>query len=281
MRLVAYRRPLTPAQARLLSTQFPDQLMLEWAQGLAVSQLEKVEVLCADRLEPSELESLKYLKWLHAPAGWSSICWDELVRREGLLVTVAGCQPTAIGEWFLGAALQKLQPLAGKRLLQVGLGGGLGEICRIARQAGMTAWAVHESATFHPQCDQLYQPSQLHALLPAVDLLVVATPFSQQGYPLLGQRELSLLREGSLLMVPGPTSAIDWSALAGQLEQKRLRVIIDGPCPAALLHYPELTLTSGTAIVAPDDDEQWRFFLRNLRHYAAGDSERMAGLVSS
>jgi phosphoglycerate dehydrogenase-like enzyme len=274
--LIAYRHPLTPSQAKLLSAQFPNCLVVEWTEGLSPSQMESVEVVCADRLEESELEQLESLKWIHGSGGWSSICWDALMRREQLTLTVAPCEAVPLGEWFLAHALQRLGSLKGKTLLQLGLGGGTGEICRIAQVSGMRVRAVHSHRTFHPHCERLYPPMQLHSLLPAADCVVLATPFSRQGHPWLGEQELSLMRPGSLLLVLGGGRTVDWSSLE---RLQHCGVVVDAITPPQL--STQLHCTQGVSRVSVSPEEQWRGFLRNLRLYVAGDSDRMEPLVST
>jgi phosphoglycerate dehydrogenase-like enzyme len=279
MRLISYKLPLTSQEASTLQEQFPGIRILQADAQITPVQAQTLEVLCTNQLEETEFQRLTALQWIHIPGGWSDqICWDALLKRPGLIITVAPSDPVAMGEWFLALVLDHLRHLPSRTLLQIGLGAGTSEICRIAKQAGMTTWAVHAHRTFLPHCDRVYSIGHLPELLPRADCTVLATPFSHHGHPWLNRERLFKLRPGSLLLLIHASNGVDWKTLTQLLDEKRLSgAILDGQPSVPL----PTNLNRGHACIPLSDAAQFLSFLRNLRHYAAGDTDRLEGRILS
>jgi lactate dehydrogenase-like 2-hydroxyacid dehydrogenase len=105
----------------------------------------------------------------------------------------------------------------------------------------------------------------LHERLEEADCVVLATPFARQGHAWLGPEELRRMRSGSLLMILAGQSRMDLSALQKMVDTQRLCGLV----------------VDGRACIPESVEEQFQGFLRNLRSYVAGDSDRMEGRVSS
>ncbi|WP_407549788.1 2-hydroxyacid dehydrogenase [Streptomyces sp. Pv4-95] len=149
------------------------------------------------------------------------------------------------GEWRQG-----FQPaLADKSVLIVGYG-SIGsaiedrltpfECARVARVARTARETLR--GPVHPL-------SSLYALLPDADVVVLATPLTEETRGLVGRDFLVRMKDGALLVNIARGGIVDTSALLAELESGRLRAALDvtdpEPLPAGhpLWHAPGVLIT--------------------------------------
>ncbi len=75
--------------------------------------------------------------------------------------------------------------------------------------------------------DQVFGPRELERVIPLVDTLVVVLPLTPETYHLLGEKELVLLKEGTVLFNIGRGKTIDEKALIRVLKAKKIRAVLD------------------------------------------------------
>ena len=149
------------------------------------------------------------------------------------------------GEWRQG-----FQPaLADKSVLIVGYG-SIGsaiedrltpfECARVARVARTARETLR--GPVHPL-------SSLYALLPEADVVVLATPLTEETRGLVGRDFLARMKDGALLVNIARGGIVDTAALVAELESGRLRAALDvtdpEPLPAGhpLWHAPGVLIT--------------------------------------
>ncbi|MFG2893061.1 2-hydroxyacid dehydrogenase [Streptomyces sp. NPDC048248] len=149
------------------------------------------------------------------------------------------------GEWRQG-----FQPaLADKSVLIVGYG-SIGsaiedrltpfECARVARVARTARETLR--GPVHPL-------SSLYALLPDADVVVLATPLTEETRGLVGRDFLARMKDGALLVNIARGGIVDTAALLAELESGRLRAALDvtdpEPLPAGhpLWHAPGVLIT--------------------------------------
>jgi phosphoglycerate dehydrogenase-like enzyme len=123
------------------------------------------------------------------------------------------------------------EDLARKRVLIVGYG-SIGaaierrlaafdvEITRIARRA--------------KQQPEVHAIDDLHALLPAADIVVLIVPLTDQTRGMIGDRELRLMKPGALLVNAARGPVVDTAALLSALHENRIRCAADVTDPEPL-----------------------------------------------
>lgn len=124
-----------------------------------------------------------------------------------------------------------------------------------------------------------YDLSELHALLPQCDMLVLALPLSQQTRHLIGAPEFALMRPHTFLVNIGRGPLIDHDALVEALQTGRiggaaLDVTEPEPLPATspLWHMENVLITPHIAgFSAYYDERVVDLFCENLRRYLNGD----------
>jgi phosphoglycerate dehydrogenase-like enzyme len=111
-----------------------------------------------------------------------------------------------IGHGSIGATVEKL------------LGGFEIKVCRVAKNARPGVAAV----------------SELDALLPAADVVVVLAPVTPDTVGMVDARFLGLMRDGALLVNAARGSLVVTDALLGELRRGRLRAALDVTDPEPL-----------------------------------------------
>ena len=184
--------------------------------------------------------------------------------------------------------------LRGKTLGILGYGAIGREVARLAAAFGMRVLATKRAGrpvafdgwtppgTGDPSGsipERFYDLSELHELLPACDMLVLALPLSQHTRHLIGQPEFALMRPHAFLVNIGRGPLIDHDALVEALRAKRiggaaLDVTEPEPLPA---ESPLWGLEN--ALITPHmagmsvyyDDRAVELFCENLRRYLNGE----------
>lgn len=204
------------------------------------------------------------LKWIHSTAAGLDHCLVPAVINSPILVS--GCSAlfaSQVAEQTLALLTglirslpvffraQQLRDytrrptdiLSNKRIGILGLGGNGRQIAKILRP--MAAF-IAGTDLFLNDCqslidqgtiDSLYDPSDLHELLPRVDVLIVTLPLTAANEGMIGDSELALMKPGSYLINVGRGSVINTAALvknlkSGHLAAAGIDVVDPEPLPA-------------------------------------------------
>ena len=169
---------------------------------------------------------------------------------------------------------------------------GTGDIGRhvAERLRGMGAARIvglSRSGTPHPAFDQVRPISDLDAVLPETQILVMALPSTPETLHILNRNRIALLPEGAYVINVGRGSALDQQALVealncGRLSGAALDVAASEPPQQEdpLWDARNLILTphvAGNLTLGYTCDQAVELFCRNLRNYAAG--RPLEGLV--
>ena len=169
--------------------------------------------------------------------------------------------------------------LSGRRMTIVGLGVLGGAVAEHGRRFGLRVTGVRTSATPHPHCDRVVATTDLDAVLPETDFLVLACPLTEQTRGLLDRRRLGLLPRGTGLVNIGRGDLVDQEAVCdllddGHLSGAVLDVFSPEPIPAGhrLWTTPNLIISPHTSADDPAtyNAHSLAIFLDNLRAYQAG-----------
>jgi len=120
-------------------------------------------------------------------------------------------------------------------------------------------------------------PDRLHDELPRADVVVIAAPHTNETVHLLGARELSLLKDHTVVVNVSRGKLIDEDALARELETGRLRAALDVfaheplPTGSPLWRSPHALITPHVAgLRAGYWPAAASLFAENLRRFEAG-----------
>jgi len=214
----------------------------------ALGFIEKSEIILAWRQIPDDLlKKAKSLRWFSSLGAGN----EDLVKNPFLPETVIFTKATVYGEmmteyvfayllYFLRGLPKYLEGqkrkvwdrvlpgrLRGQTLGILGLGSIGREIAKRGKQFGMNILGVKRDPEPIEDVDQVFVPGELGRMIPLVDDLVVVLPLTSETYHLLGERELNLMKAGTLLMNIGRGKTIDERALVKVLKTGRMRAILD------------------------------------------------------
>jgi phosphoglycerate dehydrogenase-like enzyme len=117
--------------------------------------------------------------------------------------------------------------LRGKVLGILGLGSVGKEIAKRGNQFGMNILGLKRIPEPVENVDQVFGQDDLERLIRSVDVLVNVLPHTQQTYHILGEKELTLLKEGAFLFSIGRGKTIDEKALQKVLLTKKIHAVLD------------------------------------------------------
>lgn len=191
----------------------------------------------------------KRLRWVQASS--AGVEWlpavPELIESDVVVTNTRGAHAQTIGEhvfamlltftrrmrlldqfkaerkWGRPEAEAVVDGLVGKTLGIVGLGNIGRAIAQRAHAFDMRVLAIDiQALQAPPTVDQVYPLDQLHAVLPLLDVLVVAVPLTERTRGLIGARELGLLKPSAYFFVISRGGILDEDALVGALRENRL-----------------------------------------------------------
>jgi phosphoglycerate dehydrogenase-like enzyme len=190
-------------------------------------------------------------------------------------------------------ALAGVDELAGLTLGVVGYGSIGRHVARVGRAFGMRVLALQRSTdrrdhgyvepgTGDPDGtlpERYYGPDELHALLAASDVVVLALPDTPATRGVVDERAFQAMRPSTFLVNVGRGTAIDEDALLRALQTGRiagaaLDVVQQEPLPAdhPLWRAPNLLLTPHISGITPRyEDRAAALFAANLGRYVAGE----------
>ena len=124
-----------------------------------------------------------------------------------------------------------LEELTGKRVLLIGYGAIGQEIEQLLAPFRVELTRVARSARTEPA---VHAVSELDALLPAAEVVILILPLTTESHHLIGQRQLALLRQGALLVNAARGPIVDTDALMEVLNAGQIRAALDVTDPEPL-----------------------------------------------
>jgi phosphoglycerate dehydrogenase-like enzyme len=169
-----------------------------------------------------------------------------------------------------------------KTLAVVGLGRVGREVARVGQCMGMRVVGSKKHVDgvdpASVNVDKLYSPAELEPMLGEADFVVLIAPESEETRGLIGERELSIMKKGAVLINIARGSMVDEEALIRALESGHLGgaaidVASKEPLPpeSPLWGFPRVIISPHSASTADTENEKLtEIFCDNLRRYLDG-----------
>lgn len=264
--------------------------------------IEEAEIILSWQIPDDLLKRAKHLRWFSSTAAGNEDLLKSPYLPKKVVLTKSRVYGEMMAEYVFAYILsfcrnlskyaedqrrrvwdrERPERLRGKVMGILGLGSVGIEIAKRAKQFGMVALGVRRVAEPIRYVDEVFGPSNLKKIIPMVDYLVVALPFTPETYHLVGEQELNLIKDGALLFNIGRGKTIDQEALIKILKKKKIKAILDvfetEPLPPEneLWRLDNVIITphvSGINI----PDEICEEFIKNYRRWVK--SKPMIGLV--
>jgi phosphoglycerate dehydrogenase-like enzyme len=169
--------------------------------------------------------------------------------------------------------------LTGKTLLVIGHGGIGSEVALRARAFGMKALATDPDVADDLRGAEVRSPSELQALLPAADVVVVACPLTPRTRGLFGAAQFAAMKKGAYFINIARGRIVDPDALlealrSGRVAAAGLDVTEPEPLPdsSPLWKLENVIITPHSAGDADGSRRRVRLLVReNLRRFVKGD----------
>lgn len=176
--------------------------------------------------------------------------------------------------------LLAVQELAGQQALVVGLGGVGSHVARTLACLGLDVWGMARAdrSELPEGLTRLVSRAELPDVLPKVDALVLACPYTPETHHLIGARELAALPRSAVLVNIARGAVVEEPALvealsSGQLTGAALDVFEQEPLAddSPLWSLPNVIVSPhSSSTVARENDRLVDLFLDNLERYLDG-----------
>ncbi|MFT5260402.1 MAG: phosphoglycerate dehydrogenase-like enzyme [Saprospiraceae bacterium] len=139
--------------------------------------------------------------------------------------------------------------ISGKTLLIFGVGHIGGDVARAAKYFGMRVVGIRRSGEPCEGVDEMYQPRELHNLLPLADFVLVTAPHTSETERVFDQNAFGLLKQGAGFIGYSRSRLIDYQALQQALKANKISAVVDvfdeEPLPrsSSLWGTPNLIIT--------------------------------------
>jgi phosphoglycerate dehydrogenase-like enzyme len=287
-----------------------------WTLDELDARLPEVDVLVVSGLWRNFLlDNAPRLRFIQAiGAGVDQFAQEELRRRGIRLASARGVNRNAVAEhamanilaftrhlhtgrdrqhrheWrgMLSDIAQREDELGGKTMLIVGLGGIGVRLAQLAKAFEMRVLAIKRDPTQGGEAaDEVYAPSQLLALLPQVDFVVLACPLTAETENLINEQALAAMRPTSYLINMARGRVVDEPALvqslrSGGIAGAGLDTFWDEPLPkdSPLWDFENVLITPHTAGETRRYEENViDILLENLERLGQSQSELYNGVV--
>ena len=209
--------------------------------------IKEAEIILAWQIPDEVLKRAKRLKWFSSIGAGN----EDLVKNSHLPEAVILTKATVYGEMmaeyvfsyllFFSRNVAKhlrdqrkkvwdqVRPgrLRGKALGVLGLGSVGKEIAKKGKQFGMRVLGLKRVSEPVENVDQVFGPDDLRSMIPLMDYLINVLPLTPETYHILGEKELSLMKEGALLFSIGRGKTINEKALEKVLQTKKIHAVLD------------------------------------------------------
>jgi phosphoglycerate dehydrogenase-like enzyme len=303
------------AQLDELRRAFPEHSFVRADSDEAtLAAIADADVVFSARITAAHFAAASRLRWIHSPAaGVGAMLFPALVRSAVMLSNSRGNSSTTIAEHVIAVVLvllrdlrlawrrqaekvwaqnefdagASIRTLRGTRVLIVGLGSIGGETARLASGFGAHVVGVRRraDAPVPDGVEAVVPPDRLLDELPSADIVVLAAPETAATLHLIGERELSRMKDDAILVNVSRGKLVDEGALLRALETGRLRgaaldVFESEPLDPAspLWHRPDVLITPHVSgFHAGHWPRATQLFADNLRRFVAG--QPLANLV--
>jgi phosphoglycerate dehydrogenase-like enzyme len=280
-----------PVMAATIRAKWP-QMKVVYLQDYdrVIAEVPDTDIFVGSTLRSPQFVAGKKLKWVHSTsAGVAQLMYSELQSSQVVVTNASGVFSVPMAEHIIGLLLalarnfpdtlrqqekaiwsqqelwdkpQHLAELNGTILLIVGYGSIGREVAKRAQALGMRVWGVTRSGRGDlTHAEKIVAASELDAVLPQADYILLCAPDTAETKTLIGEKELARLKRGARLINVGRGSLWDEAALIQALQSGALAgaatdVAETEPLPASspLWRAPNLFITPHTSALS---DRLW------------------------
>jgi glyoxylate/hydroxypyruvate reductase A len=258
--------------------------------------VDKAEIILAWQIPDEVLKQAKRLQWFSSIGAGNENLVKNPYLPEKVILTKATVYGEMMAEYVFAYLLyfsrniakhmrdqrrkvwDRVRPerLRGKVLGVLGLGSIGKEIAKRGKQFGMRVLGLKRVPGPVENVDQVFGPGSLREMIPLVEILVNVLPLTSETYHLLGEKEFSSMKEGSIFYNIGRGRTVDEKALERVLRNQKIHVVLDvferEPLPAMskLWGLKNVTITPHVSgINMPEEISEE--FIRNYERWTRGD----------
>ena len=205
-------------------------------------------LFCWDFDKRNFKERAPNLKWVHIHgAGVSHLRPFDWLAEETILTNSRGVHGERAAEYVMMAVLMlnnripemfnnqinsKWEQLfntsvAGKTLLIFGVGSVGRSAAKLAKQFEMNVLGIRRSGAGLECVDAMHQPSELKALLPQADFVLITAPHTTETDKIFGAVEIGLLKPGAGLINYSRAGLVDYESLRERLSRREITAVLD------------------------------------------------------
>ena len=213
----------------------------------AIDFIEEAEIILTWKIPDELLKKAKHLKWFASLGAGNEHLVNNPYIPESVTFTKVTVYGGMIAEYVFAYLLYfcrdlpkffedqkkkvwepaRPERLRGKTLGILGLGSIGKEIAKRGKQFGMNILGVKRNPESVENVDQVFSSKDLGKMIPLVDILINTLPVTAETYHLLGEREIGLMKEGTILFSIGRGKTIDERALTLALKNRKIKAILD------------------------------------------------------
>ncbi|RHW33293.1 D-2-hydroxyacid dehydrogenase [Neobacillus notoginsengisoli] len=229
-----------------IQAEFPEHEFHFCKMKSAGSLAEEAEIYVTygEDLDNSYIEKAKNLKWIMVmSAGMDRMPFEECAKRDILVTNVRGIHKIPMAEFTLGTMLQhvkqypllqrkeqqedwdrkvKVEELAGKNLLVLGIGAIGGETARLAKAFRMTVTGINRSGKQHEYADQTDTFANISAWLPQADFVLSVLPSTYETRYLLEVGHFKLMKDSAVFINIGRGDLVKEEVLLKVMEERMI-----------------------------------------------------------
>ena len=307
MNIIYFQEHLLPPELKIIKKEFPQFHVLSGHNDLSKQEWKRIEIFYGKELSSKELSMAPQLHWIHSSTPFLQyFCTQEITSHLNTILTFSPFEYIPQVKEYLQASVLAFAKqlfshtnqenssikmpwsIRDKIFLEVGLSPLGQELARGAKELGFQVWGVTLHKTIYDCCDKVFSFSQLHELLPLVDVTCLSFSHFMKSPVSFSKKEFDNMKSDSILAILGSRKTIDEDALFESAEGGKFRgIIVDAfdlsPIPKeSPLITLDNTLITNNLSTQPMRKKHlaFRIFLRNLRQFVKGNYSSMQNIVN-
>jgi phosphoglycerate dehydrogenase-like enzyme len=237
--------PVNEKQKNLIESASPNSnYIYKTYEEVDKETVQKADIIIGN--PPAEmLKESQNLKWLQLnSAGADQYIKEGILKKDVILTNATGAYGLAVSEHMIGVLLQlfkklhiyrsnqklhlwkdegEVKSIYNSRILIIGLGNIGEEFAKRIKAFGAYTIGIRRTNTEKPAfIDELYLMDKIDDLLPTVDVVMLAMPYTKETYKMFSKERLKLIKKGAILLNVGRGNVIDTDVLCDLVENKYL-----------------------------------------------------------
>ena len=248
--LVTGAAQLNEVQLKTLSEMGNEVFFMQFEKDEVPLPYEEIEgVICNGLFLFHKIEDFKNLRYIQiTSAGYDRVPMEYVAEKGIKIYNAKGVYSIPMAEFAIGSVLKiyksmdfffenqkngiweksrNIRELWNKNVCIVGCGNIGTECAKRFSAFGCNVFGVDAFLKKEEHFSKIYSPDEIQKILPYSDIVILTLPLTERTFHIFGENELSLMKDGAVLINLARGAIVDTAALINELKKERIFAVLD------------------------------------------------------